>query len=340
MQTQVQSKKKRPLWKKITIGVCTTLVLLVGSSFTYEAIAGYQGVKKYPAPGKMVDVGDFKLHLHKQGEGKPTIILEPGSRSSSTIWGDIPEELMDTATVVSYDRGGYGWSEKTTTERTGENIVNELYTALKKENIEGPYILVGHSIGGMYTRLFAQKYPDEVAGMILLDARHEDYSKDTDPILEKNGIDPVLMGSYSKGMMTFLKVSGVIRLMGEDTFEDVPKEQRNQAMNIEIRPKYFQALEDEIREMPDLEDGIRNQSLGSMPLTVVTHGIPIDGTVVGIPESDNNTMEEIWQEQQKQLLKLSSNSELIVAKESSHSIMIDEPNLVVDVIKNMIDQIN
>jgi pimeloyl-ACP methyl ester carboxylesterase len=339
MQTQVQSKKKRPLWKKITMGVCATVVLLVGSSFTYEAIAGYQGVKKYPAPGKMVDVGEFKLHLHKQGEGKPTIILEPGHRSSSTIWGDIPKELMDSATVVSYDRGGYGWSDKATTERTGENIVNELYTALKKENIEGPYILVGHSIGGMYTRLFAKKHPDEVAGMILLDARHEDYSKDTDPILEKNGIDPILMGSLSKGMMTFLKVSGVFRLMGEDTLKEVPKEQRNQAMNIEIRPKYFQALEDEVREMPALEESIRNQSLGSMPLTVVTHGIPIDGTAFGIPASDNQTMEDVWQEQQKQLLQLSSDSKLIVAKKSSHSIMIDEPDLVVDVVNNMIDRI-
>lgn len=332
-------KKKRSVWKKILLGIVSFLLLVIISGFAFEAVAGYQGVKKYPPSGKLVDVGEFKLHIQKQGKGKPTVIFETGSRASSTSWGDIPEELSKFATVVTYDRGGYAWSDKPKTERTGENIVKELYTALKKENIEGPYIIVGHSLGGMYARLFAQTYYDEMAGVILLDARPEDYSKETDDILRKNDIDPVLMGSPSKHMMSLLKQTGFIRLMGESILTEVPEEHRNRAMNIEFRAKYFHALEDELRNMSKLEDLIREQSLGNIPLTVVTHGIPLDGSMLGLSKEDDHKMEEIWQDQQRKMLKLSTNSQFVVAENSGHGIMIEEPELVINVVKEMLELI-
>lgn len=338
MQTQLKEKKKRPIWKKIAFGLISFILAITILGASFEAIAGYQGVKNNPPEGKLVDVGGFKLHLHKQGKGSPTIILETGSGASSTSWLDIPGELSKFGTVVTYDRGGYGWSEKADTERTGENIVRELYTALKKEKIEGPYILVGHSLGGMYARLFAQTYKEEVGGVVLLDARTEDYSKETDPILLDAGVDPILMGSPTKNVLALLKNLGIIRLMGDSILKEIPKELREVALNVEFRPKYFAAKEDELRNMTQLEDSIRNKSLGDIPLKVVTHGIPIDGTVIGISEADSNKMEEIWQEQQKQMLTLSTNSELIVAENSGHAVMFDEPDLVVETIKFMINR--
>lgn len=338
MQTQLKEKKKWPIWKKIAFGLISFILAITILGASFEAIASYQGVKNNPPEGKLVDVGGFKLHLHKQGKGSPTIILETGSGASSTSWLDIPEELSKFGTVVTYDRGGYGWSEKADTERTGENIVRELYTALKKEKIEGPYILVGHSLGGMYARLFAQTYKEEVGGVVLLDARTEDYSKETDPILLDAGVDPILMGSPTKNVLALLKNLGIIRLMGDSILKEIPKELREVALNVEFRPKYFAAKEDELRNMTQLEDSIRNKSLGDIPLKVVTHGIPIDGTVIGISEADSNKMEEIWQEQQKQMLTLSTNSELIVAENSGHAVMFDEPGLVVETIKFMINR--
>lgn len=340
MELQIKKTKKRSVWKKILIGILCLPLLMIAFGASYEAIASYQGVKKYPPEGKLVDVGGFKLHLHKQGEGGPVIILETGSGGSSISWGDIPRELSNYGTVVTYDRGGYAWSEKAETDRTGENIVRELYTALKKEKIEGPYILVGHSLGGMYTRLFAQTYKDEVAGLVLLDSRPGDYSKETDSILLDAGVDPILMGSLSKNVTSFLKGIGFIRLLlGEDSFTDIPEEYRNRAMNIDFRSKFFSAKEDELRNMAGVEDSIRSQALGDIPLAVVTHGIPLDLTIIGLSKQDSSTMEEIWQEQQKETLGLSTRSELIVAKNSGHGIMIDEPELVVDVIKAMVEDV-
>ncbi|MFE8701353.1 alpha/beta fold hydrolase [Cytobacillus sp. FJAT-54145] len=334
LKTKSIVKKKKPIWKKIFIGFVSIILLVLAFGISYEAIASYQGIKKYPAEGKLVDVGDFKLHINKMGEGKPTIILEAASGASSTIWKDIPEELSEIGTVVTYDRGGYAWSEKATTERTGENIVNELYTALKEEEIEGPYIVVGHSLGGMYARLFAQTYKEEVAGVVLVDSRHEDYSKETNPIIEAAGHDPALMGMPSKTLINLLKVTGVVRLLGES---DTREEQIT--MNIEGRSKFFHAREDELRNIDQVEDSIRNHSLGDIPLTIMTHGIPIDSTPFGISKENSDKMEEIWQEQQKQMLNLSTNSELIVAENSGHFIIHDEPELVINEIKEMVGKI-
>ncbi|WP_059283765.1 alpha/beta fold hydrolase [Bacillus coahuilensis] len=174
---ELQTKKQMNIFKKIWLGGISVVFLLLALGVVYESISSYIGVKNSPPPGQLVDVGDFKLHIHKQGTGSPTIILESASGSASNVWHDIPNELATFATVVTYDRGGYGWSEKASSDRTGVNIAKELYSALKKEDIEGPYILVGHSLGGMYSRLFAKLYSDEVEGVVLIDSRHEGYSE-------------------------------------------------------------------------------------------------------------------------------------------------------------------
>ncbi|TWT00509.1 alpha/beta fold hydrolase [Planomicrobium sp. CPCC 101079] len=338
MGTSIAKKKVKPLWKKILFSFVALIVLLVISGIAFEAVASHQGAKKYPPEGKMVDVGDFKLHLQQQGNGKPVILLETGSGLASKSWKDLPKRLAEYGTVVTYDRAGYAWSEEATTERTGSNIVRELYTALKKEKIEGPYILVGHSLGGMYSRLFAQTYPEEVGGIVLLDARPENFSKETTPFFEEAGLDPASVNMPSANTLTLLKRLGVIRLMENSVLPNLPENEQDRAMNIEMQPKFFQAQEQELKNLTDLEDSIRDQTLGGLPLTIITHGIPTDATAVGISAENSREMEKTWQEQQKQLLALSTDSKLIVAKNSGHFVMEDEPELVFGAIKERIEQ--
>jgi pimeloyl-ACP methyl ester carboxylesterase len=338
MQTQIRETKKRYVFKKVMISLISVCLLLLATGVIYEAISGYLGVKKYPPQGEMVNVGEYNLHVNKHGDGKPVIILEAGSMSSSTVWGDIPNQLANYGTVVTYDRGGYGWSEKAKTDRTGQNIVKELYTALNKAGIEGPYILVGHSLGGMYVRLFAQTYQDEVAGLLLLDSRPEDFSKEAKAIFLEAGIDPVLEGAPPEYVMSALKVTGIMRIMGQLNLLDFPSENKDQLINIEMRTKTFQVLHEEIKYMTQLENDIRQQSLGNLPLTIIAAGIPMDSTLLGMTKEQGDKLDNIWKRQQKQMMDLSSNSSFTIAEKSGHAIMIDEPELVIKEVKLMVEK--
>ena len=337
METQIRKTKERSLFKKFMVRLISVCLLLLAAGIIYESISSYLGVRKYPPEGEMVNVGEYNLHVNKQGDGKPVIILEAGSGSSSTVWGDIPEKLASYGTVVTYDRGGYGWSEKAETDRSGENIVKELYTALNKAGIEGPYILVGHSLGGMYVRLFSQTYQDEVAGLVLLDARQEDFSNETEAIFREAGVDPFSAGIPPAYVMNALKVTGILRILGELNLIEIPSENKDQMINIELRMKTLHARQDELKNMTQLENEIRQQSLGDLPVTIITHGIPIDITSIGMTKEQSDKLENIWQTQQKQMLDLSTNSSLTVAEKSGHSIMIDEPELVIKEVKKMVE---
>ncbi|WP_147534337.1 alpha/beta hydrolase [Bacillus marasmi] len=340
MQVNVKSTKKSGAIIKFFKGLLALCLMLTLTGILYESISSYIGVKNNLAPGKLIDAGEFKLHLHQQGEGGPTIILEGGSAASSASWGEIPKELSKTATVITYDRGGYAWSDKAKTERTGENIVKELYTVLKKENIEGPYILVGHSLGGMYTRLFAQTYPDEVAGIVLLDARTEDFSKRTEAIFREAGVDELSIGTSNQYVLTVLKLTGVIRVLDHFDALDVNTDENGRMINIELRPKAFQAINEELSYLTQLEDSIRNQALGDIPITIITRGIAIDATPFGLTKEQSDKMEEIWQDEQQKMLRLSTNSKILTAKNSGHAVMDDEPELVVMAIMDMIEEVN
>jgi pimeloyl-ACP methyl ester carboxylesterase len=328
--------KKTPVWKKLIYGLGTTLaVVIIGISaaFTYEAIASKQAVKAYPPPGKMVDVGGYDLHLVKSGSGSPTIVLEAGSGETSLSWRDIPDKLAPYATVVTYDRAGYAWSEKADRERTGDQIVHELYSALKQENIPGPYLMVGHSLGGMYARLFAQTYPDEVMGLVLVDARPEDDARDTQAILEQENF----AGNPPASTLKLLKQSGILRLFQDALLEGmVAKEDRGQFINVIATPSYFEAKEKEAELAYATEDAIRGQRLGSLPVRIIARGLPQDYAQVGISETGGQRLEEIWQSGQRNMLDISTDSRLIVAEKSGHMVIHDQPELVVDTILDVL----
>lgn len=129
---------------------------------------------KASPPGKLVGVGGHQLYIHCIGEGSPTVVLDAGRGGSSNDWRNVQPDLAKFTRVCSYDRAGYGFSEPGPKPRTGQQIINELHKLLVNAGIEGPYVLVGHSSGGLHVRLYASQYPDEVVGMALIDPSHED----------------------------------------------------------------------------------------------------------------------------------------------------------------------
>jgi pimeloyl-ACP methyl ester carboxylesterase len=160
-----------------TVGVVVAGALAsVGAGVVWQTSASRRDRRRFPAPGRMVDVGGHRLHMHVAGEtsAAPTVVLEAGMASMSANWAWVRDELARDGRVVSYDRSGLGWSDRGTGAMDAATSATELHTALGAAGIGPPYVLAGHSYGGLVVRMFADRYPDEVAGLVLVDASHPD----------------------------------------------------------------------------------------------------------------------------------------------------------------------
>jgi pimeloyl-ACP methyl ester carboxylesterase len=160
--------------KRIGLGFICCIAILMLSGAAYQFISTKNDENAFPPPGKLIDVGGYRLHINCSGEGGPTVVFDAGMGCNSLDWALVQPEVAKFARVCIYDRAGNGWSDESPLERTSQNIVDELHTLLKNSGEKGPYILVGYSFGGPNVRLYASKYPNDVAGVVLVDSSHED----------------------------------------------------------------------------------------------------------------------------------------------------------------------
>ena len=150
-----------------------TVLALATVGAVYQIVGMVLDRQQYPPPGQMVDIGGQRLHLYCLGTGSPTVILEAAAPGWSLYWSTVQPQLARTTRVCAYDRAGLGWSDRGPLPRTGQRMAKELHRLLERAGIAGPYVLVGHSLGGLVARLYQHDYPQEVVGMVLVDAGHE-----------------------------------------------------------------------------------------------------------------------------------------------------------------------
>ena len=178
-QTEQESQGAQPK-RGLGSWIRRGLVWLVGGLLAlavigaiYQVVATQIDQRTYPPPGEMVDAGTHSLHINCLGEGGPTVILEAANFGMSAHWVRVQQQLAKTTRVCAYDRAGLGWSEAGPEPRDARQISSELHTLLNgAADTEGPYVLVGHSYGGLYARMYAARYPDQVAGVVLVDSSH------------------------------------------------------------------------------------------------------------------------------------------------------------------------
>jgi pimeloyl-ACP methyl ester carboxylesterase len=135
--------------------------------------------------GGLIDVGGHRLRIESSGQGGPAVVMDAGLCQPMKTWGSVPSEVAAFARVITYDRAGLGESDRGPRPRTSEQIVEELRALLRKADVRPPYVLVGHSFGGLNMRLYASRYPDEVAGLVLVDSTHEDERERYRPLLDE-----------------------------------------------------------------------------------------------------------------------------------------------------------
>ncbi|TMD96717.1 MAG: alpha/beta hydrolase, partial [Chloroflexi bacterium] len=173
-------KRRKTVWRRTRRVLLIVALVIAGLSLTgvlYQTIASAVDASSYPAPGRLIDVGGYRLHLYCTGTGRPgspTVILDEGQARTSLGWSKVQPGVASFTRVCSYDRAGYGWSDTGPLPRTAGRMVTELHTLLARAGVAGPYVLVGHSYGGLIMQLYTYTYPQQVAGLVLVDSVHAD----------------------------------------------------------------------------------------------------------------------------------------------------------------------
>lgn len=310
-------------------------LVLLGIANVYQWSKINQFKKQFPHPGKLVDIGDGSLHLHCMGEGTHTVILEGGSGNWSLDWHAVQTGLSSVAKVCVYDRAGHGWSDFPDAPATANQIVEDLHKLVTAAKLKPPFVMVGASFGGAIVQLYEQRYPDEVSHLVLVDARSKDYVK----ALNKLSPSAALNVSRERQLVARLHRLGllatIIKLQGPFQFEDHPEALRPVYAHLGRLTKHTAANALELAVDPISDEQLQAiGSIGDKPLVVIAHGSKtMFKNQLGLSDADAEAMEEIWLEQQKQLLNLSSNSRWVLAENSGHLIHQEQPDIVIDEIK-------
>jgi pimeloyl-ACP methyl ester carboxylesterase len=156
----------------LLIGLAVLVTLIVLAGLIFQAISSAREARRFPPPGRLVDVGGHRLHIYSMGEGTPAVVMDSGFPASSLSWTFVQPVVARFTHACSYDRAGLGWSEAGPLPRSSRQIVEELRALLLNAGVEGPFVLVGHSFGTFTVRLFASTYPGDVVGLVLVDPIH------------------------------------------------------------------------------------------------------------------------------------------------------------------------
>lgn len=155
------------------VSLLKVLIGIVGFGAIYQVFSTRRDRRRYLPPGKLVEINGKTWHYQVMGKGYPTVIVDSGTGGTHLDWQLVQPKIAKFTRILTYDRAGYGWSDASLEPRTAEQVVSELRQLLREVEIEPPYVFVGMSLGGLFSRLFAYNYPEEVAGMVLVDVAHE-----------------------------------------------------------------------------------------------------------------------------------------------------------------------
>ncbi|MDX8360308.1 alpha/beta hydrolase [Cytobacillus sp. IB215316] len=329
--------------KLVGITLITIILLTLVAGFLYE-YTSYKNVKNnFPPDGEMVDVGDRQIHVNIQGKktNLPSIVIEAGAGSWSYDWSYVQKELSKHTEVITYDRAGLGWSEPHPNGYNIDTTIDDLSEIIEYSNIDTPVILVGHSLGGLYSRLFADKYPEKVSGLILVDARNEYFTE------KATTFNDVYFESQDQTVYRILSQFGIIRLFGEAMLGDAIPDylSAEKQVNVQYDSDFFKITDEEFKQLRSLEKLLKDtQHLDDKPLLIITPS-DIDremilGTIgLGFSEEEANIIDQQWKDAQKQQTDLSNISELILVPNSGHNMMFDQPDAIIEAILKMAGEI-
>jgi pimeloyl-ACP methyl ester carboxylesterase len=326
------------------LSTTSLLAALATTGFLYQWLGAHYDRLRYAHRGRWIDIGDGRrLYLLEKGSGDVTVLFESGIAATNLNWFHIQEQVSRIATTASYDRAGLGWSSPSRTARTPRNIAGELHQLLDRAGIKPPYILVGHSFGGLVVRRFAQLYPEEVASVVLVDPMRCDEWPLDDPAkqaiidrglkLSSYAIPIAQLGLARLAVTSLLCRSGRIagrlaRSAGEggkhvlgrikSEVGKMPRETWPIVAAHWSRPGYYAGMRNHVAAVRETVREMRD----SEPI----RGIPV---MVLTPGNSKPLSEDC-------LRRIGDNVQQVIAPASAHWIHLDEPGLVINAILEMV----
>lgn len=307
------------------------------------------------SPGEVLYLQDKRVYYTAKGQKSPTIVIEAGLGSTSAEWWTIQTALSSSARVVTYDRAGYGWSELVQGPRTSRQIALELKRLLDALKIDPPYILVGHSQGGLYVNHFCRLYPDVVGGIVLIDPMSPDDVRFRQELLprvyKRSGVDKL---SFLK-IQAWLSGFGFLRFMKPfllkspqfAPYGSLPPGAFRAFWNNLLTPKTSQTALNEYLQTRDPRNMIELKNSGSfpaVPLRVVVHNADKMREALvrwgDLSRDEADTVENLWQELMRAHAMLSPKGKIVSTGTASHLIHLTQPDVVVRTILEIVHEVS
>jgi pimeloyl-ACP methyl ester carboxylesterase len=324
------SVPRRSWLRRAAFILLVLIVSLAAIGVLYENISEARDRRFNPMEGILVDVAGGKMHIDCVGNASaasPTVILDSGLGDSYISWRKVQPQIAKFVRVCSYDRSGIGYSDPSLAPRTSQVIAEELHGLLQAAAIAPPYILVGHSMGGYDVRVYASLYRSDVAGMVLVDASHPDQDSRLPPELKDMDGSWMREAEFLEYSMPF----GVPRLFGmcDDSVVQRAAECNFQSarVNVEEMKSFLTSAAETAATGP----------LGDIPLAVLSHDP--DKLLLEMPAGLAKSTNEAWEKMQEELAKLSTHGTQTIAKGSSHYIQLDRPDVVIEGVRSVVDQV-
>ncbi|MEZ0076919.1 alpha/beta fold hydrolase [Planotetraspora sp. GP83] len=310
------TRRLRRVLSRITLWGAALLALAASVGFVYETNARRGDAARHRPPGRLVDVGGHRLHLYCTGTGAPTVVLEAGLAESSASWEVIQRRLSAGNRVCAYDRAGYAWSEDSPLPPTAEHAAEDLHALLAAAREPGPYVLVGHSYGGNTVRVFADRWWNLTAGLVLIDVTDET------AVSALRISRPLLAVQFTAGRL--IARLGLLRLLGDALIPSEATAAARAHATVVYGSRSMAAARAEawesVESAAQVRATVRPRAWGDLPVVVISAG--------GQPAAVT--------EQAGRLAALSTRGRLVVATTAEHYVQHAQPELVLDAVHDVV----
>jgi len=329
-------------WVKwILLGLLALLILLTLVGVVYEALGRRNAATDHPLRGQRIDVGGRQMHIDCRGTGSPTVILESGMGTSGTLdWTLVHDRIAAFTRTCAYDRAGIMRSDAKQTPQRASAVADDLHALLKGAGISDPLVLVGHSIGGPYTRTYVGRYGDQVAGLVMVDPSHPDQIARLGSVVSID-VHPKKV-SLLLDTASALSRTGLVRFL----FSRADQGKRPKAEAAEITAFASASIEGARSEVDGfdstMDDARAVHSFGDRPVIVLTALMPFkpeELKKMGLSAEEGAAFKQQWRAMHAEQAAMSSRGEQRIVSDSGHYIQIDQPDRVVDAVREVVDDV-